>query len=134
MLPVRTAMTLVRLEAEQRRTLRRGVRPSRRIDFAPTMAAMRDRGLDPHGAPLELVFGPAPGLGADGSLLDRFVSHVADSAPVIEVEAEPLPGQLPRLSGARPSHAERATMPPVRAARSVVREARAASGGAGRNR
>ena len=87
-------MTLMRLEAEQRRTQRSGVRPSRRFDFSPAMAAMRDQGLDPHRTALELIFGPTPALGADESRVERFVFRVAASEPGIEVEAELLPGQL----------------------------------------
>ncbi len=87
-------MTLMRLEAEQRHTQQRGVRPSRRFDFTAAMAAMRDQDLDPHATALELIFGPAPALGADGTPLERFVFRVAASEPGIEVEAELLPGQI----------------------------------------
>ena len=87
-------MTPSRLEAEQRRTQRGCVRPSRRFDFTPAMAAMRDQGLDPHSTPLELVFGPAPALGADGSQLERFVLRAIGSNPGIEAEAELAPGQI----------------------------------------
>ena len=88
-------MTLMRLEAEQQQTLRSRVRTSRRLDFSPAMAGMRDQGLNPHADALELIFGPVPALGADGSRLERFVFRVAASAPGIEVEAELLPGQIP---------------------------------------
>ena len=87
-------MTLIRLEAEQRRTQRRGVRPSRPFDFSPAMAAMRDQGLDPHATALELIVGPAPTLGADGARLERFVFRVAGSDPGIEAEAELVQGQI----------------------------------------
>ncbi len=87
-------MTLIRLKAEQRRTQRSGVRPSRPFDFSPAMAAMRDQGLDPHATALKLIFGPAPALGADGARLERFVFRVVGSDPGIEVEAELVPGQF----------------------------------------
>jgi hypothetical protein len=87
-------ITVMRLEEEHRRTLSRGVRPSRRFDFSAAMAEMRDQGLDPHSHALELIFGPAPTLGADGTDLERFVFRVATSAPGIEVEVELLPGQI----------------------------------------
>lgn len=87
-------MTLMRLEAEQQQTLRSGVRASRRLDFSPAMAGMRDQGLDPHADALELIFGPVAALGADGARLERFVFRVAASEPGIEVEAELVPGQI----------------------------------------
>ncbi|MYE31577.1 MAG: hypothetical protein F4X80_02720 [Chloroflexi bacterium] len=87
-------MTLIRLEAEQRRTQRSGVRPWRPFDCSPAMAAMGDQGLDPHTTALELIFRPTPAPDSNGALLERFVFRVAGSDPGIEAEAELVPGQI----------------------------------------
>ena len=90
-------ITVVRLQEERQRALASGARPGRGFDFAAAMAEMRDQGLDPHGHPTELIFGPASTLGGGEAELERFVFLAVGSRPPIEIEIELLPGQLEEL-------------------------------------
>ena len=87
-------LTVSRLQEERQRTLASGVRLGRHFDIEAVMAEMRDQGLDPYRAGVELIFGPSPTLSGDETRLERFVFRVAGSKPAIEIEIELLPGQL----------------------------------------
>ena len=88
-------ITVARLQEERERARAAGVRGGRAFDIEAAMAEMREQGFDPHRHGVELIFGPAPAVGADGARLERFVFRVAGSRPAIEVEVELPPGRIP---------------------------------------
>jgi len=89
-------VSIVALEAAQRRTVISGVRPDVTADFGQIMADMRDQGLDPMSGRAALLVGPYPSRRATwrGRPLERAVLIVSGSKPHIEFELELLAGLI----------------------------------------